>query len=127
MSIDPDKTIPLDRHAEIVQSIYRENQYKNQFYAVVTGWQDPETGHRISEERCVWCGVNYLDALSYDPPDAQCPGPTPEQWDHAWWPLDKVDAVLHESRGWRNNSNALASDPKWNDLSNELKRAAEDE
>lgn len=95
--MDMDKPIPLSRHAEIVQSIHRENAAMTTAYRVMVGRQ-AEDGHRYEGERCVWCGINYLDRLMLEPDDQVCPGPLEGEWDDDWWPLEKIDALLKEHR-----------------------------
>lgn len=89
--------IPLARHAAIVRDIYDDFHRTEQLLRVILGHQHPD-GHRYEGERCVWCGVNYLDRLLNAPDDERCPGPAEGEWDDDWWPLEKVDALLAEHR-----------------------------
>lgn len=91
-----DRTIPLSRHAEIVRGIYTEFAQQQHLLNVILGVQH-EDGHRYSGERCVWCGVNYLDHLVEEEPKP-CPGPREGEWNDRMWPLTKMDALLKEHR-----------------------------
>ena len=97
--------ISLERHSQIVQAIYREQAREHRELAIITGHQG-ERGHRYYGERCVWCGVNYLDELMEndilpeDAPRIEC-GPAEGDWSDRHWPLDKVDALLAEHRAKR--------------------------
>lgn len=94
------KCVTLARHASIVQSIYAEHRDESRTLHIVMGRQAKD-GHRYYGERCVWCGINYLDHTVEDDPQP-CEGPREGEWNDAWWPLDKVDAVVMEHRGWDN-------------------------
>lgn len=95
--MDMNKPIPLSRHAEIVQSIYREQEMVLRQWRIITGRQESD-GHRYEGERCVWCGVNYLDRLNLIPEELECVGPGEGDWSDDWWPLEKVDALLDAHR-----------------------------
>lgn len=99
----PRKTeISLERHADIVRAIYREQAHQYRRLAIIDG-HPGERGHRYYGERCVWCGVNYLDELiafdqlSEGEAAFEC-GPAEGEWSDRDWPLDKVDALLAEHR-----------------------------
>lgn len=86
--------VPIERHSQIVQSIYRTQAHEHRRLAIIDG-RPGERGHRYYGERCVWCGINYLDELME--PVEGC-GPRPGEWSDRDWPLDKVDALLAEHR-----------------------------